>query len=326
MDRQILLPFAASENRDAAYRAELDRADLPAAARRVAGWMLSVGQPHRTADGERLYCTAASSTRDLAARSKIPRATLQRGLEALAAADPVVLWRAGDTLCLVASRLAELPDAPAVVPVATTDDWGRVSIPRSRPAAPPTAGMVGTGPAVAHSGPVRPSLAQGGPQWPSLAQSGPPVAQPDLSSISARAQVVVVGDIEFNNNQPDPADVWDLARAVWGRIHSETRYPPRVAPAQRLLLLRLATLALASDLGDAWLHSAAAARPLRGDRHDRTRFFHAAAAYQAWELAAGQPPEEADRRRAKARLHRALAAVDLPAELLATPQPQKVHA
>jgi hypothetical protein len=81
-------------------------------------------------------------------------------------------------------------------------------------------------------------------------------------------------------------------------------------------LLRLAQLALTTDLGEAWLLAAAAARPLRGDRQDPVRFFQAAAAYQAWEHAAGEPPDEPDRSAAKQRLRRALARVDLPRELL----------
>ncbi len=97
------------------------------------------------------------------------------------------------------------------------------------------------------------------------------------------------------------------------------------------MLLRYAGLALGSDLGERWLLAAAKARPLRADRQDPIRFFQAAAAYQAWERAAGEPAEEPDQRREARRFFRdLLARVDLPAELRGTsnaerPTPNPQH-
>lgn len=107
----------------------------------------------------------------------------------------------------------------------------------------------------------------------------------------------------------------DLAKRAWGKLHGDRRRPPPPSDAERLLLLRCAWAAL-SGLGADWLLASAAARPVRGDRQDPVRFFRAAAAYQAWERAAGEPAEtEEDRREAKRQLRELLARVDLPGEL-----------
>lgn len=143
-----------------------------------------------------------------------------------------------------------------------------------------------------------------------------------MSSISARAPVVVV-DLNLTNNNselPDPAAVKQLARRAWAAIHAARRRPPRPEHGERLLLLRCAWLALVSDLGERWLMAAAQARPLRGDRQDPLRFFTAAAAYQAWQRATGEPAETDDERReARRQLRDLLARVTLPAELIAKP-------
>lgn len=108
----------------------------------------------------------------------------------------------------------------------------------------------------------------------------------------------------------------DLARRAWGKLHGDRRHPPRPDARERLLLLRCAWLALASALGERWMIDSAAARPARGERLDPLRFFQAAAAYQAWERAGGEPAETDEERREARRQFRAmLARVDLPEEL-----------
>ena len=311
MERQLELPIACAETRDQAYLAELEHAVLPAAAKRVARWILEHGHPQRTDQGDRLYAVRDGTERELAKRSGIPRSTLKRGLAALSATQPdSLIWHLPDGLCLVASWICRTEAAThAVVPRAPTDDWGRITLPRRSPERPTAeaarSNLVQPGPGLVHPGPA---WSRSGPGWSNLVQPAP-------ASISAHAQVVVVEEINTNNNQPDPNAVWDLARRTWQRIHAETRYTPGTSDRERLLLLRYAWLALSSELGDAWLLASAAARPMRGDRQDPRRFFEAAAAYQAWELAAGEPPDDHERRAAKQRLRRALAAVDLPEQL-----------
>ncbi len=318
MEAQLHLPIESLATRDEAYAAAIDSAGLPAAARRVARWILEAGHPQVTDQGERLYAVAGGSERELAARSGIPRSTIQRGLAALASARPnPLLWRARGCLCLVASWLCDLDSTSDVVPQAPTDDWGRITLPRRSPERPTAAEPIAERrPKVAQGGP---GLAQGGPTWPRSGPGWPNLAQSDPASISARAPVVVVEDLELNNNNPpDPGAVKDLARRAWGVLHGQRR-PRAPSHAERLLLLRCAWLALRTDLGERWLLAAAKARPLRGDRQDPVRFFHAAAAYQWWERAAGEPAEEPEERReARRQFRELLGRVDLPAELVRT--------
>ena len=315
MDRQLALPIAALENRDAAYRAELDRAALPEAGRRVAAWILDRGAPQRSADGERLYVLPGGSLRDLADRSGIPRSTLHRGLDALGATSPVVLCNVRGALCLVAGRLAELPDAPAAVPVATKDDWGRVSIPKSRPVAsqsvPPLSQRVPECPTAV------PPLSQRVPVCPTPV---PPLSHAENTSISARAPLVVVVSefLTTTNYQPNAADVKDLARRAWQRLHG-TNKPRRPNPFERRRMFGLAALALSTDLGEPWLMAAAAERPAPGAGPVRSplAWLVAVAANHAWALAVGEPAEDAETRAtAGTLLKRALSAVVLPESLL----------
>jgi DNA-binding transcriptional ArsR family regulator len=314
--QQLPLPIESSASRDEAYLAELDRAGLPAAAKRVARWLIEAGHPQRTAEGERLYAVAGGQFRELATRSGIPLSTFYRGLSALGAAGLVA--QARGCYCLFVTELCELGTAGSdAVPQAPTDDWGQVYLPRRRSPERPAA---------ADRGPPRPGCSSSFQSVPGSFQSVPVRSSPvpacsssfqaGEASISARAPVVVVVKDFTNNNPPDPAGVKDLARRAWAKLHGERRRAPRPDPHQRLLLLRCAWLALASDLGDRWLIASAAARPLRGERQDPLRFFTAAAAYQAWERATGQPPEEPEERReAKRQLREMLGRVALPEEL-----------
>lgn len=316
MEQQLYLPIGPIENRDASYGAEVDRAALPAAAKRLAHGLLERGHTQATDQGERLYAVQDGRVRDLARRLALPVSTLHRGMTALG--ERGLLCRVRGCLCLIASRLCDLESATSdVVPSAPTDDWGRITLPPTvrspeRPTAPPDDGQMVTSANCFSLFQSVPGLSQPVPIR-SRFVSGP--FQSGASSIPARAQVVVVEEILINNNQPEPEEVKALAGRAWQRLHGDTRYPPKASDQERLLLLRCAQLALSSELGEAWLMAAAAARPLRGDRQDRVRFFHAAAAYQAWERATGEPPEEPDRRAAKQRLRRALAGIDLPESL-----------
>lgn len=327
MEKQLYLPIGPIENRDASYGAELDRAALPAAAKRLAHGLLERGHTQATDQGERLYAVQDGRVRDLARRLALPVSTLHRGMAALG--ERGLLCRVRGCLCLIASRLCDLESATsAVVPQAPTDDWGRVSLPdlpptvRSPacPTAPPDDSQLGqmvSSAICSRFVSVRSSSVS--PRSSSVSvcsNSVSPPFHPGQASIPARAQVVVVEDISTYNNQLEPEEVKSLGQEAWLRIHGDTRYPPKPSDHDRLLLLRYAQLALSSELGEAWLMTSAAARPLRGDRQDRVRFFHAAAAYQAWERATGEPPEEPDRRAAKQRLRRALAGVDLPESLV----------
>jgi len=316
--RQLPLPIGPIEDRDASYGAEIDRAALPAAAKRLAWALVSHGHTQATDQGERLYAVRDGRVRDLARRLALPRSTLHRGLEALA--ERGLLCRVRGCLCLIATRLCYLPAGTTeVVPSAPTDDWGRITLPPTvrspeRPTSTDHAGQMVTSGVCPSLSQSVPGLSRSVPVCPGFV---PGLSHPGRSSIPACAPVVVVEEIFLNNNnQPEPGAVKDLARKAWRRLHGDTRYPPAPSDRDRLLLLRLAQLALTTDLGEAWLLAAAAARPLRGDRQDPVRFFQAAAAYQAWEHAAGEPPDEPDRSAAKQRLRRALARVDLPRELL----------
>jgi len=313
---QLPLPLGALATRDEAYAAAIEAAGLPAAARRVARWMLEAGHPQRTAEGERLYAVAGGKFRELARRSGIPLSTLHGGMRALAEAD--LLARASGCYCLFVAALCELEthDSDAV-PQAPTDDWGHVCLPRRRSPERPAAAETGLprpacsepfGSVRGSFGPVR--VCSGSVR--ACSDSFPP----GQASISARAPVVVVDlDLSTNNN-PEPAAVKELARQAWSAMHA-SRKPPRPEPAARLLFLRCAWLALGTELGARWLLSAARARPLRGERLDPVRFFQAAAAYQAWERVAGEPAETDDERReARRQLRELLARVNLPRELL----------
>jgi len=309
VERQLTLPIEQLGERDDAYRAELDRVRLPKAAKRVAAWILTAGHAQQTDRGERLFAVRDGTLRRLAGRSGIPRSTLDRGLRELGRRK--LLYRVRGCLCLAASQLCEMEGTSTdVVPQAPTDDWGRVHLPARRSPERPTDDAC---PSLSQ---LVPGLSQLVPTCPRSVPACPNLSQSDRASISARPRlVVVVEEKKPNNNNPDPAAVKELAGRAWRKIHAPSRYPPRADRRERTLLLRCALLAL-GHFGERWILSAAAARPLRGERQDPIGFFRAAAAYQAWEQQTDTRPDTPEEQaQAKREFRDLLHAIELPAEL-----------